>query len=336
MMTKRAPDPERWTDRSGGSSVEAVLGAALRRAQAATLPSEALYLRLEAGLERGTASAPAIHRWRVAVVTLAALLALGTSVGAARGPLRAWAEREGLVAPRLAPPAPVVEPTRRPRTVVDQLAQEPDPIEAPLSLAEALAARTTREATMPSRPPGPMTRAAPIGPPIEVPGAEEARLLEGAFRSLRSEARPAAALAALDDYDRRFPSGLLGHEARLARVEALLSLGERGQALALLDRLAATGDALPRSARVARGELRAEAGRCLEAGRDFDVVLAASSDDDAGGRALYGRASCALRAGDEATAAAALSRYVDEHPAAPNATAAREALAGLAARAASP
>jgi hypothetical protein len=163
----------------------------------------------------------------------------------------------------------------------------------------------------------------------ESPAAEEARLLEGVFHALRSETNAAdRALAMLDEHDRRFPAGLMRAEAALARVEALLALGRRAEALALLD----AAGALPRGSRVARGELRAEAGRCGEAIADFDGVLATSSGDERGARALYGLASCALRAGDEDGATAALRRYLDGHPDGARAVEARAALAKLLAR----
>jgi hypothetical protein len=147
-----------------------------------------------------------------------------------------------------------------------------------------------------------------------------------------------AALAALDDYDRRFPAGLLRAEARLARVDALLRLSRRSEALALLDDWDERGLSLTRSARTTRGELRAAAGRCVEADADFSAVLAAAgaTGDALAGSALYGRASCALRAGDEAAASAALTRYLAEHADGPHAIQVREALARLGGRGSPP
>jgi hypothetical protein len=207
---------------------------------------------------------------------------------------------------------------------------------APPPLAQALVA----EAAAPVGAPIPALRpAVQAGPPpvsqvvVESPAAEEARLLNAAFHALRAESRAASALAALDDYERRFPVGLLRREARLARVEALLALREGAAALAVLDPLDADGTALPRSARLARGELRAEAGRCAEAVPDLDAVLASADVDDAGGRALHGLAACALRTGDAAAAVTALTRYIDVHPTGPRAAEAREALSRLGSRA---
>jgi len=252
MMTTHVPDPERWTDRpDDSSSVEDLLSAAFRRAREATLPSEALCARLEAGTERRAPAAPGIHRWRVATVALAALLVLGTSVGAARGPLRAWAGRHGFLA---SPAQPSPEASRRPRRVAQTRAPEAAPIEAPPALAEALAVAA------PSGPlvSGPTPRPAPVeAPGIEAPAAEEARVLGSVFRALRAEAgRAEAALAALDDYDRRFPAGLLRDESRLARVEALLALGRPAAARSLLEAWEAEGVPMPRAARDALAGLR--------------------------------------------------------------------------------
>jgi hypothetical protein len=174
-------------------------------------------------------------------------------------------------------------------------------------------------------------------PPVaaESPAAEEAAILREVFHGLRTGSAPAeAALAALDDYDRRFPSGLLRVEARVARVEALLALARRAEALALLDVWEAGGP--PRRLRVARGELRAEAGRCADAMEDFDGALGIARADELGARALYGRASCALRTGDDAAAAAALASYLEVQPDGAHAAEARVALARLAARATPP
>jgi hypothetical protein len=325
MKTTRLPEPERWTDRPDArSSTEDLLGVALRRARAATAPSEALCARLETGPEREVLAIGGRHRWLVATAALGAILAVGGSVGAVRRPLRAWAERHRFVA---APPAAPPEAPRRARHVAEAQLPETEPIEAPAALAQALVAEGA-----PVRQPAPMAapRPAPVEAPAPVaaerPEAEEARALDRVFRALRAEGRADVAIAALDDYDRRFPSGLLRREARLARVEALLARGARGEALALLDVLDAEGGALPRSARAARGELRADAGRCAEAASDFEAVLASSSEDEAAGRALYGQAACALRAGDAATAVASLTRYLEKHPEGPRAAAARAAL----------
>jgi hypothetical protein len=335
MTTNRLLEPERWTDRrSRGASVEDLLGAALRGARAATAPSEALLARLEVGLSVDAPVSFEVGRWRAAVVVLAALLAIGGTVGAARGPLRVWAVRHGLLmggSRSVAPSLPVSAARARAPSAASTA---PSPVEV-----LAVAPPPVEPAPTETRPIAPALRAprAPVHEDVVDPAAEEARILQGAFHRLRTEAAGAeAALAAIDEYDRRFPAGLLRTEARLARVEALLALGRRSDALSQLDAWDAAGAGLTRGARLARGELRADTGRCAEAAEDFAIVLAASADDGLGGRAAYGRASCALRAGDEAAAREALTRYLEGHPDGPHAAEAREVLARLGARSPSP
>ena len=130
------------------------------------------------------------------------------------------------------------------------------------------------------------------------------------------------------EYDRRFPNGVLRAESRVARVEALLLLDRRAEALQLLEAIG-PGGALTRDVRVTRGELLLERDRCADAVRDFDAVLAARDGDPAGGRALYGRASCRLRGGDVPGARADLTRYLSLHADGPSAAAARRALVAL-------
>ena len=133
-----------------------------------------------------------------------------------------------------------------------------------------------------------------------------AAIIADAFRDLRSRGDAEAALRSLDQYDQRFPNGVLRAESRVARVEALLMLDRRPEALQLLEAIG-PGGALTRDVRVTRGELLLERDRCTDAIRDFDGVLAARDGDPAGGRALYGRASCRLRGGDVAGARADLT-----------------------------
>lgn len=149
-----------------------------------------------------------------------------------------------------------------------------------------------------------------------------------AFRALRSDGDPLAALGSLDDYERRFPRGVLRGEARVARAEALLALGRRAEALPWLEQLEAgpggrarpVARALTPSVRLTRAELLVEAGRCAEATHDFDVLLGGRSGsgsdtvDSVDGvttlRALWGRASCHARVGENGRARADLERYL--------------------------
>jgi tetratricopeptide (TPR) repeat protein len=146
------------------------------------------------------------------------------------------------------------------------------------------------------------------------PIADESALLGRAVAQLRNQGDPAAALAILDDYDARFPRGLLAFDALAARVDALVRLGRGGDALARLERVPAA--TLDRSAalRVLRGELRAGAGRLAPAIQDFDAALALGGGDELAGRALYGRGSCRARLGDAPGARADFERYLRLFP----------------------
>jgi hypothetical protein len=119
--------------------------------------------------------------------------------------------------------------------------------------------------------------------------AHESRLLARALAELRAKGNYASVLATLDEYDARFPTGVLRSEATLARLDALVAMGKSAAALALLDEATIRG---PRALEllVLRGELRAAAGRHAEAIQDFDRVLARKPPAALERRALDGRA----------------------------------------------
>lgn len=157
----------------------------------------------------------------------------------------------------------------------------------------------------------------------ESPLAAEARLVAAALRQLRARRDGRGALAMLDAYAARFPDGALAGEGRAARIEALLAVGDKVAALALLDRGAATPEHV-----LLRGELRLGAGRIEEARRDFESALIGRRDEIEA-RALYGRAACRVAAGDEVGARADLEAYVRRFPKGRAVAAARATLAKL-------
>jgi hypothetical protein len=204
----------------------------------------------------------------------------------------------------------------------------PPPVEdAPLapSVGAARAGATSGAGPWPpsSRPPS-----APPAPPLAHAEREtaEAALLASALRALRAERDPRAALTALDRRDREFPRGLLDREAALARVEALMALGQSGNALAILDRLRLSDRETDRRVSVLRAELRARGRRCADAIADFDAALGGAGDDDVAARALYGRALCRGRVGDAAGARHDLVDYLSRFPAGADRDAAVRAL----------
>ena len=214
-------------------------------------------------------------------------------------------------------------PREAPETMPAPHEELADPLSVPtervakrgtLALARPRAATRTREA-------------AASGAPSEDPVVAESRLLADALTALRQRRDPELALRALDDYERRFPAGALAPEAAAARIDALLALGRRAQALARLETLPL--ERLPRGTelRVLRGELRAGRGALGAALDDFTAVLSAPNVSAASlGRALYGRGSCRSRLGDVPGARADLTEYLRRFPSGPFAEPARRAL----------
>ena len=145
---------------------------------------------------------------------------------------------------------------------------------------------------------------------------------------IRADGQPAEGLRLLDRHAARFPGGALAEEARVARVEALLTLGRNPDALAILDGFGLEPTGSERELLSARAALRAGARRCGEALADFARLEAGDRHDEAVERALYGRAFCHAQLGDEGRARAALEAYLKRFPGGAFAATARRALAG--------
>lgn len=219
-------------------------------------------------------------------------------------------------------------------------AAEPE-LAGPRPPSEPSPLRPARQPVRPARPSAPLavlvTPAASGSPaaaaeqvPAESGLAAESRLLGVALHQLRQERDGAAALRSLELYTQRFPGGLLAEEAQAARLDALLLLDHRSEALQLLDRTQFQRLGRGGELRVVRGELRAAAGRCREALTDFAAVLGTAPPPPlVAERALYGRASCLVSLGDPQDARAALGQYLAQFPAGRFADAARRSLQTL-------
>jgi len=222
--------------------------------------------------------------------------------------------------PSLSPPPPAL-PTLEPSQIpAGRIALRDSPIvparepNTPPESRPALPTQPGSSASPLLRPPSPASRVAPL--------PDEHALLKTALRRLRTAHDPVSALAALDDYRVRFPSGGLAPEAAMLRAEALLQIGRKGDALAELDRLSL--GQMPNSDEryLLRGELRAAVGRWREALGDFDVVLrgqqaeigATMKSRDRFERALWGRALTRSRLGDDAGARADLQECLSRFP----------------------
>ena len=124
------------------------------------------------------------------------------------------------------------------------------------------------------------------------PIVAESRSFASALERWHRDHDAAAALAALNVHERRFPSGQLGLEARLLRVEILLASGRESDALALLDHMGIAGVPRARELRTVRGELRIKLGRCADGKADLKAVLAGGTADPLAERARQAIAAC--------------------------------------------
>jgi hypothetical protein len=133
------------------------------------------------------------------------------------------------------------------------LSSDPAPTKAPAPIAVvAPAVLPTPSVADVSPPTAPVEPATP-GPAAAAPSAparrgdrlaEEVAILSQAAKDLRA-GRAAAALSALNEHQRRFPSGALTLERRAARAEALCSLGRKPEAQAELGALARSAPQSP-------------------------------------------------------------------------------------------
>jgi hypothetical protein len=102
-------------------------------------------------------------------------------------------------------------------------------------------------------------------------------------------------------------------EANAVRVDALLMLGRREEALAALSALPLDGSGREQELRVIRGELRATSD-CARALEDFEQVRPPAASPDLVERALYGSAVCLSRQGRPVEARRGAERYIARFP----------------------
>jgi hypothetical protein len=143
--------------------------------------------------------------------------------------------------------------------------------------------------------------------------AAESKVLEPAIAALRRERDAARALTLLGSYEAEFPHGVLSLEARVLRVDALLALGKRSEALAVLDALPLDRVGRGVELRLVRAELRASSD-CRSALPDFDRVLSGAPSSGVEERALRGRSLCRASVGDAGGARSDAQRYLEKYP----------------------
>ena len=194
------------------------------------------------------------------------LLTVGTAVAWASGALERLPGFHVLFGPAKDDPAPLakaieprppVNPSGPTTAAAPELADEPD---RPRAMAHR------RVSTPASRP-------QPQPPePSESVIVLEGRSFGRALELWRARRDGKAALAALDEHDRRFAAGQMRTEAVVLRAEILLAARNERAALAALDRVALDNAPRGRELRTLRGELRVRFDRCQDARSDLEVV----------------------------------------------------------------
>jgi hypothetical protein len=342
---------DRWVDRQPGDGEAAEFGALLRSAMRPE-PLGPGQLAAVAARLTGPPARPWVPRWawQMAIVFLV-LIGGGALVAAKMDLLRrlpgVFAPHKESVAPDR--PAPVRHrppAASAPPNAAAPVIESPEP-PAGRETKVAIVGHASRTARGMSPTPPETASTAPTVPPPSAfaedstPGegpapspselAQESGLLSAAIHKLRTENDPKGALALLDEHRVRYATGALAVEEKLTRVDALLQLGRRADALALLEPLRAPWTGRRRDLLVTRAELRSEIGRCAEALVDFGTLVSEGthgSRDATFERALYGRASCRARRGERAGARADLERYLATYPNGRFAADARAALRG--------
>ncbi len=226
----------------------------------------------------------------------------------------AWRLQQTYVAPPLPANAhqraSVAAATSAP-VALPALAAPATPMPAPALGAEPSVVAAAPEHPVAARPTLKLAPTAAEHAPSQL--ALEAEALQLALAKLRRSHDAKAALTLLDDYQTRFPRGYMSIEASMARVDALLLLGRRGEALTLLAGMPLDRVGRRTELKLVRAELYAERD-CRRALTDFNAVLAGPADVGLTERALYGRAGCSLRLGNTAAARGDLTAYLRRYP----------------------
>ena len=241
---------------------------------------------------------------------LVRLVAIGVVIGVTGAAAAQWAvvqwfntQRESVARPApVSAAAPQMQPQPSlPRGTAAPAAPaadpEPSPADAPVVAPAPVAAFPAASAAGSSR----------LG--------QEATSLSAALSALKAGGKENAsrALQAIDQHLQKFPRGALELEARVARVDALLVLARRQEARRELSALPIESVGRKNELRLIRAELRAD-DDCRAALNDFQVLVDQSLPSALAERALFGRAACLLKLGNQAAADSDFSRYLERFP----------------------
>ncbi len=181
-------------------------------------------------------------------------------------------------------PANVGETLKSENAAHDNAAPETGTVATPPDTPPIPSLKSTSRSDQETPPPSPFN-----------PMAEEARLLTAALFQLRNAPAPQEALALLDAYAAAFPEGTLSAEATITRVDALLLLRRRPEALQALKSLYTDAlKQLPRAGelRILVTELLAETSACAEALPMLQNLDFPSQSEALLDRVLFWQATC--------------------------------------------
>ena len=316
MAKASADPPRRWSEESDAGDDARLTELFRAVGDPEPLPSAAL-ARVHERLESKRRTSQLSRRMRELVMA-GSMLLLGSSLA-----LAGWGASEWLIgrSQRAPQPAPETAAGKAARTLNGHRGPKgKQPAHAPPE-PEASAPVSSSESGAPVAPNAANAKAKAsserhdqlLAPADSSQLAAEALALERALVKLRREHDAQGALAVLDESQPLFSKGSLALEAQVARVDALLVLGRRAEALAILEQLPLAQLGRGGELELVRAELRA-VGDCGRALKDFDVLVTRALAAPLMERALYGRAACELSVGDRTHAEQDLKQYLARFP----------------------